>query len=163
MTLSKKTPIVAALALGLGLASPALAAKPGKQACAELTTAQLDKKFSAFNQSWATGNPDAVTALFDDDAVLLATVAARPRTDRDDIRAYFVDFLKNKPVGTIETSTVKSGCGWAMRAGTWTVAMTNAETGAKSDVKARYTFLYKLEDGAWKIEHLHSSVLPPKP
>jgi uncharacterized protein (TIGR02246 family) len=95
--------------------------------------------------------------------VLLATVAAKPRTDHSGIRAYFVEFLKNSPVARIDTTTIKSGCGWAMRAGTWTVAMTNAETGAKSDVKARYTFLYKLEDGAWKIEHLHSSVLPPMP
>lgn len=162
MTLLFKTATIATIALGLGMPSPVLAGFTGK-ACAKLTAAQLDAQFDTFNQAWATGNPDTVTALFDDDAVLLATVAARPRTDRDDIRAYFVDFLKGKPVGTIETSKVKSGCGWTMRAGTWNVAMTNAETGAKTDVKARYTFLYQLEDGAWKIEHLHSSVLPPKP
>lgn len=154
---------IATLALGLGVASPALAKTPQAPACAELTTAQLDAQFAAFNRAWASGNPDTVTALFDDDAVLLATVAARPRTDHADIRAYFVDFLKNKPVGTIETSTIKRGCGWALRAGTWNVAMTDAASGAKSDVKARYSFLYQLEDGVWKIEHLHSSVLPPKP
>lgn len=31
-------------------------------------------------------------------------------------------------------------------------------TGAK--VKARYTFLYKYEDGQWKIAHHHSSQMP---
>ena len=41
--------------------------------------------------------------------------------------------------------------------------MTDPATGAKSDVKARYTFLYQFEGGKWKIEHLHSSVLPANP
>jgi uncharacterized protein (TIGR02246 family) len=167
MTNTFKTVTSAALLLGLSGAASAEAATAkagaGKAAtCQEVTQAQLDAQFNAFNQAWSTGNPDVVTALFDDDAVLLATVAARPRTNHEGIRAYFVDFLKNKPVGTIETSTIKSGCGWAVRAGTWNVAMTNAETGVKSDVKARYTFVYEYEDGAWEIAHLHSSVLPAK-
>ena len=43
------------------------------------------------------------------------------------------------------------------------VVPTDAETGTKSDVKARYTFLYQYDAGVWEIEHLHSSVLPAKP
>jgi uncharacterized protein (TIGR02246 family) len=103
-----------------------------------------------------------VTALFADDAVLLATVANKPRTDHAGIRDYFVSFLKNSPVGTINSSTIKTGCNWALRAGTWTVVLTNPETGAKTDVKARYSFLYEYEKGQWKIEHLHSSAMPEK-
>ena len=125
--------------------------------------AALDAQFAKFNAAWATKNPDTVTALFDQDAVLLATVAARPRTTPADIRDYFVSFLKGSPVGKIETSTFKMGCNWALRAGTWTVTLTDAATGAKTDVKARYTFLYQFDNGQWKIEHLHSSVLPANP
>jgi len=140
---------------------PALADQHTKN-CATLTAAQLDANFTAFNSAWATKNPDTVTALFDDDAVLLATVANVPRTDYNAIRDYFVKFLKNSPVGKIDSSWTKSGCNWALRAGTWTVSLTDPATGAKSDVKARFSFLYQFEDGQWKIEHLHSSAMPEK-
>lgn len=152
-------PALAAAAL---MATSAPAAAKSKASCAKLTTAQLDAKFAKFNGAWATGNPDTVTALFDDDAVLLATVANVPRTDHAGIRDYFVKFLKGKPVGKIDTATVKSGCNWALQMGTWTVTLTDAASGNKTDVKARYTFLYQFEDGKWKIEHLHSSAMPEK-
>lgn len=161
-----KTMLISLSAGALALtAAPALAgqgkagAKPG---CAMASPAALDAQFNAFNQAWQTKNPDTVTALFDDDAVLLATVANLPRTDHAGIRDYFVKFLKGSPVGKIETSTIKSGCNWALRAGTWTVTLTDTATGAKNDVKARYSFLYQFEDGQWKIEHLHSSAMPEK-
>ena len=64
-------------ALAIAGATPA-AAKPARSGttCAKLTPAQLDAQFATFNAAWATKNPDTVTKLFDDDAVLLATVAA---------------------------------------------------------------------------------------
>ena len=158
-----KTLALPTAALGLVSASPTLAQQRRGPLCQTLTPAQLDQQFAAFNGAWATGNPDSVTALFDDDAVLLATLAATPRTTPATIRDYFVSFLKGSPVGRIDSSTVKSGCNWALRAGTWTVNLTDAATGAVNPVKARYTFLYQREGGVWKIEHLHSSVLPAKP
>ena len=161
-------PAIAGLALAA--AQPALAkvSTPNhgrgthKASCAKLTTPLVDKLFTQFNDSWATKNPDKVTALFAADAVLLATVSNAPRTDHAGIRDYFVKFLKGSPVGTINSSTVKSGCNWALRAGTWTVVLTDAATGAKTDVRARYSFLYQYERGEWKIEHLHSSMMPEK-
>ena len=145
-------------------AQPAAArANPHRATCEKLTTAQLDRKFAEFNATWATKDPDRVTALFDQDAVLLATLAGTPRTDPAGIRDYFVEFLQKSPVATLDSSTIKSGCNWALRAGAWTVNLTDKDTGAKSAVKARYTFLYQYQQGAWKIEHLHSSVMPAKP
>lgn len=163
----KKLLLSAALvcALSVAVAAPAAAGHRGPavtEACQTATPAQLDSKFADFNKAWATKNPDTVTALFDDDAVLLATVANTPRTDHAGIRDYFEKFLKSSPVGEINTSTIKSGCNWAMRAGTWTVRLTDPVTGAKNDVRARYSFLYQFEDGQWKIEHLHSSAMPER-
>ena len=125
----RKLAISAALALGAiatagfapAQARPARGANP---ACHRLTPVQLDQQFAEFNASWASKSPDAVAALFDDDAVLLATIASVPRTDPAGIRDYFVKFLKGSPVGRIDTSTIKSGCNWALRMGTWTVIMT---------------------------------------
>ena len=156
------TPVAAGIAFAAS-ASPAEAkSRAMTSSCHRMTAAQADAQFDAFNGSWATGDPDKVTALFDDDAVLLATVSNIPRTDAPGVRDYFVKFLKGKPVGRIETSTTKSGCNWLLRMGTWTVTLTDPATGAKNDVKARYTFLYQFEDGKWKVEHLHSSMMPEK-
>jgi uncharacterized protein (TIGR02246 family) len=98
--------------------------------------------------------------LFTKDAVLLATVSNKPRLSHAEINDYFVSFLKGSPVGTINSSSVKLGCNNAARLGTWTVTLTDAKTGVKTDVKARYSFIYRIEDGQWKIDHLHSSMMP---
>lgn len=134
--------------------------KPHAMQCAPVTQAAVEQQFDAFNAAWATGNPDTVTALFTPDAVLLPTVSNTPRTTPAGIRDYFVKFLKGAPVGQIDTSTVKLGCNKASRLGTWTVTLTDSATGAKTPVKARYSFIYRYTDGQWKIDHLHSSMMP---
>lgn len=128
--------------------------------CPAVTAADVESQFAAFNASWATKDPDQVAKLFTKDAVLLATVSNQPRTTPAAVRDYFVSFLKNSPQAKIDTSTVKIDCNRAARLGTWTVTLTNPQSGAKSDVKARYSFIYAYENGAWKIDHLHSSMMP---
>lgn len=128
--------------------------------CHSATQADVEALFDQFNASWATKDPAKVTELFSKNAVLLATVSNKPRTTSAEINDYFVKFLKGSPVGKIDTSTVKIDCDDAERVGTWTVSLTDATTGAKSDVKARYSFIYVMEDGKWKIDHLHSSMMP---
>lgn len=141
----------------IGLATTAQAKS---ERCAVVTKRQVESWFTAFNSAWATKQPATVTSLFTKDAVLLATVSNKPRTTPAEIEDYFVKFLKGSPVGTINSSTIKIGCNSIARVGTWTVGLTDASTGAKSDVKARYSFIYKRENGQWKIDHLHSSMMP---
>jgi uncharacterized protein (TIGR02246 family) len=165
-TLPKTIAAFAALAV-VATATPALAKdhrkhKMAKMSCAAATQADVEGLFGKFNSAWATKDPAIVTKLFARDAVLLATVSNTPRTDPAAIQDYFVSFLKGSPVGTVNSSTVKIGCNEAYRVGTWTVTLTNPETGAKQDVKARFSFIYGLEDGQWKIRHLHSSMMPEK-
>lgn len=143
----------------LAAAAPAQA-REGKMKCAAATPTQVEGLFSQFNAAWATKDPAKVTPLFAKDAVLLATVSNTPRTTPEAINDYFVGFLKNSPVGTIQTSSVQVGCNIATRLGTWDVALTNPDTKAVTVVKARYSFIYKIENGTWKIYHLHSSMMP---
>jgi uncharacterized protein (TIGR02246 family) len=155
----KKFVIAAAIAAAVtSVPAQAKSSKPMK--CAAVSQGAVESLFTDFNNAWATKNPDTVTDLFTKDAVLLATVSNTPRTDHAGIRDYFVGFLKPSPVGTINTSTVKIGCNTASRVGTWTVTVTDPASGAKTDIKARYSFLYRMEDGKWKIDHLHSSKMP---
>lgn len=159
----KTVPMTLALVAALTVPAIVHAKSPAKaqgMTCAPVTTAAVESQFKIFNDAWATKNPDTVTALFAKDGVLLATVSNTPRTTPDAIKDYFVSFLKGDPVGTINTSTIKLGCNVAYRMGTWTVALTNQNSGARNDVKARYTFIYTYENRAWKVQHLHSSMMP---
>jgi uncharacterized protein (TIGR02246 family) len=142
---------------------PAHAKSAKTMKCAVVTQAQVNGLFDDFNKAWATNDPAKVTALFTKDAVLLPTVSNKPRTTPAEINDYFIGFLKGKPVGVIDTSTYKMNCDSLARLGTWTVTLTDAATGAKNNVKARYSFIYRMEDGKWKIDHLHSSMMPEKP
>jgi uncharacterized protein (TIGR02246 family) len=151
-------PILAAAAISSTSASAAT--KGSVQRCAPVTVQAVEGQFAKFNEAWTSKDPAKVTALFARDAVLLPTVSNTPRTTTEGINDYFVKFLQGSPVGTINTSTVKLGCNMASRLGTWTVTFTDAKTGAKNDVKARYSFIYRMENGAWKIDHLHSSMMP---
>lgn len=158
---------LAGAAAALVAAAPATAHDHGKAknkaktaTCAPIPANAVDTLFNQWNAAWATGNPDTAANLFARDAVLLPTVSAVPRTDRAGIRDYFVGFLRNAPVGQIDSSTVIEGCNKLIRMGQWSVGFTDAATRAQSRVSGRYTFIYTYEDGAWKVAHLHSSLNP---
>ena len=62
--------------------------------------------FDTWNAALATLDPDSVTALYADDAVLLPTVSNQVRHNHEEIRDYFVSFLQKKPQGVIDESNV---------------------------------------------------------
>jgi uncharacterized protein (TIGR02246 family) len=158
----KSVSLFAAAIVAATAFSAPVAAKPRAMQCAVVSDAQVEGLFTKFNTAWATKDPAKVTALFTKDAVLLATVSNTPRTTPEAINDYFVKFLKGSPVGIIDTSTIKRGCNDIARVGTWTVKLTDPATGTVNDVKARYSFIYKMEGKEWKIDHLHSSMMPEK-
>jgi uncharacterized protein (TIGR02246 family) len=145
--------------VAVGSVFPSSAAARSMQ-CAAASKGTIEAQFTRFNDSWQTGDPDKVTALFLPDAVLLATVSNKPRTTHPEIRDYFDHFLLSRPIAKIDTSTVRLHCNTASRVGTWTIALTDPKTHKKTDVHARYSFLYKFERGQWWIKHLHSSLMP---
>ncbi len=143
-------------------ATAALASPEGQtpQTCPAATPSDIDGQFARFAEAWSTLDADVVTALFTAEPVLLPTVSNQPRTTPAGVRDYFVSFLKNRPVGRIETSTTEIDCRTASRVGTWIVTLTDPSTGVARDVHARYSLIYRFEAGDWKIDHLHSSMMP---
>jgi len=112
--------------------------------------------FSLWNNALATLDPKQVAARYAKSGVLLPTVSDVPRTDFASIEDYFVNFLKLKPQGEILESHVTVGHNWCQDAGIYEFTM--GATGKK--VKGRYSFIYVHEDGEWKINHHHSSIMP---
>ena len=62
--------------------------------------------FDTWNAALATLDPDSVTTLYAEDAVLLPTVSNQVRHNHEEIRDYFVSFLQKKPQGVIDESNV---------------------------------------------------------
>jgi uncharacterized protein (TIGR02246 family) len=155
--------LLPALAVISSLAAAPAMAQPVNQTtkvCPVVTSRDIESQFSRFSAAWSTLDPGVVTALFTAEPVLLATVSNTPRTTPASVRDYFVSFLKNKPVGKINSSTIEIDCNTASRVGTWTVTLTDPATGKARDVRARYSFIYRFEGNDWKIDHLHSSAMP---
>jgi uncharacterized protein (TIGR02246 family) len=123
-----------------------------------VTEAQVAALFDRWNGTLATNDPDKVVANYAPDAVLLATVSNTPRFTQGERRAYFVDFLKNKPQGVINNRRIKLGCNTAVDAGVYTFTM--GANGAV--VPARYTYTYENRGGQWLITSHHSSAMPEK-
>ncbi|EJK51397.1 hypothetical protein THAOC_29434 [Thalassiosira oceanica] len=121
-----------------------------------ITEDEVRGLFSLWNNALATLDPKKVADRYSKTGVLLPTVSDTPRTDYASIEDYFTNFLKLKPQGEILESHVTIGKNWCEDVGIYEFSM--GATGKK--VKGRYTFVYVYEDGEWKINHHHSSIMP---
>jgi uncharacterized protein (TIGR02246 family) len=143
--------------------------------CTPVDEAAIKQLFVRWNAALQMPNPDnpnpnAVVNLYAREAVLLPTVENGPYTNPNDIRQYFVHFLKNKPGGAIDEAkrTIRIGCNMAFDAGLYTFTFAACPQPPKppdpncpASVKARYTYVYKYyDDGGWLIAHHHSSKQP---
>lgn len=118
--------------------------------------AQILKLFERWNAALATGDPDAVTELYADDAILLPTVSNKVRHNHDEIRDYFVNFLEKRPQGVIDEANVRLlSDELAINSGVYTFTFGNGDS-----VTARFTYLYRRINGRWKIAEHHSSAMP---
>ncbi|KAL7531292.1 LOW QUALITY PROTEIN: hypothetical protein ACHAWF_003712 [Thalassiosira exigua] len=120
----------------------------------EITEDEVRLLFHLWNDALATLDSDAVAKRYAKAGVLLPTVSDTPRTDYESIKDYFDAFLLKKPQGTILESNVMIGTNWCQDAGIYEFDLLGDK------VKARYSFVYKFEDGEWKIAHHHSSMMP---
>jgi len=125
---------------------------------AKVTEDEVRALFSLWNDALATGDSRIVANRYTQSTVLLPTVSDIPRTDFNSVKDYFDSFLKKKPQGKILDGYIKIGDdgGWATDQGIYEFTM--GVDG--STVKGRYSYMYVKEEGVWKIQHHHSSVMP---
>jgi len=123
----------------------------------KLSAEQVGNLFHLWNDALDTLDPEAVASRYTKKAVLLPTVSDLPRTTPEAIKDYFTLFLKSKPRGKILESHVQFGPNWAKDVGTYEFTLRGDNN---KIVRARYTFIYRYEDGQWKISHQHSSQMP---
>jgi len=132
--------------------------KSAKAGEGKISEEEVRALFYLWNDALATGDSRIVANRYTSSPSLLPTVSDTPRTDFDSVKDYFDAFLKKKPQGKIVEGYIKIGDNgdWASDTGIYEFTM--GVDGSK--VKARYSWLYIKEDGIWKIQHHHSSVMP---
>ena len=112
--------------------------------------------FDQWNTALSTLNPDTVTALYADNAVLLPTVSNQVRHNHEEIRDYFVGFLQKSPRGVVDEFNVNIlSDTHATNSGVYTFTF-----GDGSKVSARFSYLYVASNDGWKILQHHSSAMP---
>jgi len=149
-------PRVNSFGLPTATVSSSLPATLVKSETDTVTEAEVRSLFYLWNDALATGDSRIVASRYSSDPVLLATVSDTPRTDFDSVKDYFDSFLLKKPQGEIVEGFINIGDGWCSDTGIYEFTM--GATGDK--VKARYSYVYVKENGVWKIQHHHSSVMP---
>jgi uncharacterized protein (TIGR02246 family) len=121
--------------------------------CTRISTRQIHSLFDQFQAAWKARDAARTAALFTRDALALPTRASIATT-YEEIERYFAGFLRLSPRGVITKSQTFLGCNLAYRTGLWTFFTTGRP------IQARFTFIYRPEDGIWKMSHIHSSVVP---
>lgn len=127
------------------------------QKCVKVDIADIAHLFDRWNRSLQTGDAAKVAKNYASDAVLLPTLSNKPRLTDSERKDYFKEFLKKKPVGKINSRTIRLGCNKAVDTGTYTFGF---KDGTK--VSARYTFTYFWNGTQWLITTHHSSAAPEK-
>ena len=106
------------------------------------------------------GKPEAVAAIYTEDATFLPTLFPDFKQGIPGAREYFVHFLEEHPIGTIIESAVQSlGEDAYLHSGLYDFEIDDGE-GGRTTAHARFTYLWVQEDGGWKIAHHHSSLVP---
>lgn len=123
--------------------------------CIKADNKQIEGLFDKWNASLQTGDAQKVADNYLSDAVLLPTISNQARLTDEERVDYFQTFLKKKPVGKIDSRTIRTGCNKAIDTGIYTFTF-----GDNSTVTARYTFTYAWDGKEWKISSHHSSAMP---
>ena len=141
----------------VGLLLPALlmATPVAAESCAPIGDTQAAALFNRWNTAIQSGDPEQVVALYSPDALLLPTLSAEPRQGPNAIRDYFSQFLSHAPQGRIDSRVLQLGCNELVDAGTYSFWLDGDHWAA-----ARYTFVYAMRNGDWRIIHHHSSLQP---
>jgi len=103
--------------------------------------------------------PIDMANLYARDGVLLGTVAERIHRGTEDIKDYFDMFLTKQPCGEFDEIIIQDYGMGVIADGLYTFTLTN-DSGEQEEVKARFTYVFKEEDGQWKISTHHSSIDP---
>lgn len=126
--------------------------------------AEITALMERWSNTYATGTPAEMLALYTPDAVFWGTGRREPMADPATIGDYFAiqfnNFPTRLPVELHDPIVRIYGDGeFATNTGTYTFRVTTVQ-GQLIEQTHRYSFAYAKIDGGWRITHQHSSAIP---
>jgi uncharacterized protein (TIGR02246 family) len=147
----------------LSVGTSAVIANPENTRYAVTTQMPSHQEIEQLGQQWATAlasrDVSQITALYDPEAVLLATFTSELDAP-EEIQTYFSELLQ-KPDLQVAFDTQNLRIldeNSATNSGLYTFSFT--EAGETVQVPARYTFVYEKRGDRWVIIEHHSSIRP---
>lgn len=121
---------------------------------------EVETAFANWRSALSSGKAENVVKLYDNDAILLATLAAKPITTQQQRTEYFTTLTaKPKLTATVDEEYVTLlDEDSAVVSGLYTFRFEDA--GKTVAIPARYTFVYEKKHGQWMILEHHSSKVP---
>ena len=129
-----------------------------------MTQSRKEENIVAAMQSWAdafsAGSPDAIVSLYADDASLWGTLSSERRNNRELIHDYFDKLFVYSARKVVFVDSEIRFCGdVAICAGTYLLSWFDGEK--EVEMPARYSLVFRGDDGDWLIVEHHSSMMPP--
>jgi len=114
----------------------------------------------AWEQAFDGDDPEKVTTLYSDDAVLWGTLSPSARSGQDSLREYFVSAFKALPSRKIVFGyqLIRVYGNAAVNTGYYTFSW--VKDGETKHLSARYSFTYVKSGERWLIVDHHSSAMP---
>ncbi len=146
-----------ALTLALLLTTTACAVTPEQKSKDEVAVMAA---YENWRNAMASRDPAKVVELYDDDAVLVATLENKPILTQEDRLRYFTKLLKMRNLKVTPKDDILKfeGRDAAVLSGTYRFSY--VKNGKQVNVPARFTFVFDREDEGWEIETHHSSKFP---
>lgn len=128
-----------------------------RESCKPTSEREIAALFDRWNASLQTGDPRRVADNYAEPSILLPTQSYAVRVTRAEKEAYFTDFLRKRPFGTIgDPRQIEIGCNRAVDSGLYSFRFSPTD----EVILARYTYAYRWTGKEWLITSHHSSVLP---
>jgi hypothetical protein len=126
----------------------------------EKLQAEIHTALQEWTEALGNGHDEtAVTALYDKDATLLATLDPKPLETPAEIAGYFRKLTQNPELkATVQSEKIDLFGDAAVASGLYTFSY--RKDGHLVELPARYTFVYRKSPNGWAIVRHHSSALP---
>jgi ketosteroid isomerase-like protein len=152
MNRNNSTHFFLALLCALGLTACEQKSAPAPTADTTADAAALATAAEGWEKAYNDKNPDALAALYADDAQLLPPGATEV-SGRDAIRAYFVnDIEKHWARITIKSDANGVGGDWGWRSGIWSAETMPMVTGKYIEVWHRSGDGWRLQKDIWNMD-----------
>ena len=126
----------------------------------EKLQAEIHAALHEWTEALGNGHDEtAVTALYEEDATLLATLDPKPLETPAEIAGYFHKLTQNPELkATVQSEKIDLFGDAAVASGLYTFSY--RKDGRLVERPARYTFVYRKTPHGWAIVRHHSSALP---